>query len=176
MTEVERLCGKHVGKSVLLDTNLLLVLLMGAFDPHLLGSFKRVSGYRQGDYDLLVRFLRSFTVLLTTPHILTEVSNLAGHLPDGIKSDWFRSFGLFLQSQSAVPALVESWTPAGELAATPHFSAFGIADAGISALSNGALVVTEDHRLSGVLRKRGVTALNFADLRSFDDQMRMRRE
>jgi len=172
MNEAAILYGRHKGKSVLLDTNLLLVLLMGAFNPYLLGNFKRVSGYKVGDYDLLVRMLKSFTVLLTTPHILTEVSNLAGYLPESVKSDWFRSFGIFIKSQSDVPTMREFWTPAMELAATPQFAAFGIADAGIAAFSNEALVVTEDHRLSGALRKRGISVLNFADLRGLELRMR----
>jgi len=176
MTEVERLCGKHVGKSVLLDTNVLLILLLGAFDPKLLRSFKRVRDYHMGDYDLLVRFLRFFTVLRTTPHILTEISNLTGHLPERVRLEWFQSFGLFLKSQSGVPRLAESWKPAEKLASTPDFHAFGLADAGIADLSSEALVVSEDHRLTGVLRKRGVAVLNFADLRRADIGVRTRWE
>jgi len=38
------------------------------------------------------------------------------------------------------------------------------------------LVVSEDHRLTGVLRKRGVAVLNFADLRRADIGVRTRWE
>ena len=78
----------------------LLVFLTGASDPRLFGRFKRVSSYTIKDYELLVRLLRSFTVLLTTPHILTEVSNLANNLPERSKSDWYQNFAKLISSET----------------------------------------------------------------------------
>lgn len=153
------------GKTLLLDSNLLLVLLIGAYDPLRLRTFKRVSNFTIEDYDLLVRLLESFTILLTTPHILTEVSNLANSLPEPIKSDWYRSFAAWLRSKDATPGLREFWTPADQLADTPEFSAFGLTDAALSVLCSKALIVTEDRRLSGVLRQKGIAILNLDDLR-----------
>jgi hypothetical protein len=165
MTAEERLFARHVGKSVLLDSNLLLVFLAGSFDSRLFGSFKRVSAYTLKDYELLVRLLSSFTILLTTPHILTEVSNLANSLPEQSKPDWHKYIATLLASQQDTPGLRERWTPAVELAQMPEFSAFGITDAALTKLAPDALVITEDYRLSGVLRSQGVHVLNFGDLR-----------
>ena len=161
----ERLFAQFVGKSILLDSNLLLVFLTGSFDEQLFGRFKRVSAYSPDDYQLLLRFLRSFRVLLTTPHILTEVSNLANSLPDRVKPDWFSSFGELLKAQDRFPNVLERWVPSGQLAVTPEFIAFGITDACVSALSQEALILTEDYRLSGALRQREIAVLNFNDLR-----------
>jgi rRNA-processing protein FCF1 len=46
-----------------------------------------------------------------------------------------------------------------------EFGDFGITDAALTRLSSEALVITEDYRLSGSLRSRGVPVLNFGDLR-----------
>src|ERR1035437_8630030 len=165
MTLEEQLFARHSGKSVLLDSNLLLVFLAGSLDPPLFGRFKRVSAYTLKDYELLVRLLSSFTVLLTTPHILTEVSNLANSLPERFKPDWQRNLATLIASQQETPGLRERWTAATELAQMPEFAAFGITDAALTKLSSEALVITEDYRLSGVLRSRGVHVLNFGDLR-----------
>jgi hypothetical protein len=165
MTLEEQLFARHVGKSLLLDSNLLLVFLTGASDPGLFGRFKRISSYTIKDYELLVRLLNSFTVLLTTPHILTEVSNLANNLPDRSKAVWYRNFAKLILSEQDTPGLRERWTPAAELAETKEFAAFGIADSALASLSSEALVVTEDHRLSGALHSRGITVFNFGDLR-----------
>jgi hypothetical protein len=165
MTLEEQLFARHVGKSLLLDSNLLLVFLTGASDPRLFGRFRRVSSYTIKDYELLVRLLRSFTVLLTTPHILTEVSNLANHLPEQSKSSWYQNFAKLISSGQDTPGLRERWMPAAELAKTTEFVAFSITDAALASLSSEALVVTEDHRLSGVLQSRGVAVFNFGDLR-----------
>jgi hypothetical protein len=165
MTLEEQLFAKHKGKSVLLDSNLLLVFLSGSLSPRLFGQFKRVSTYTLGDYELLVRLLGSFTILLTTPHILTEVSNLANSLPEWLKPDWYRNFAALIASEQKTPGLRERWTSAVELAQMPEFLAFGITDAALTELSSDALVITEDYRLSGVLRSQGVAVLNFGDLR-----------
>jgi hypothetical protein len=165
MTLEEQFFVKHKGKSVLLDSNLLLVFLSGSLSPRLFGQFKRVSTYTLDDYELLVRLLSSFTILLTTPHILTEVSNLANSLPEWLKPDWHRNLAALIDSQHDTPGLRERWTPVTDLAQMPEFLAFGITDAALTELSSEALVVTEDYRLSGVLRSQGVPVLNFGDLR-----------
>jgi len=171
MTLEEQLFARHRGKSVLLDSNLLLVFLAGSFDPRLFGSFKRISGYTLNDYDLLVRFLGFFKTLLTTPHILTEVSNLANSLPLGIKPDWYRYFAILIASERDHSGLKEQWTPAIELAKMPEFAAFGITDTALTKLALDALVVTEDYRLSGFLRSQGVPVINFGDLRKLQQLM-----
>ena len=153
-------------KSILLDSNLLLVLLIGAYDPLLLQNFKRVRNFTIDDYDLLVVLLESHNILLTTPHILTEISNLANSLPEYIKADWFLSFAAWLQSKDDIPGLREIWTPAEQLATMPDFAAFGLTDTALSALAHETMIVTEDRRLSGVLRQRGLAVLNFDDVRS----------
>jgi hypothetical protein len=165
MTLEEQLFASHAGKSVLLDSNLLLVFLAGTLDKRLFGTFKRISDYTLKDYELLVRLLSSFTTLLTTPHILTEVSNLANSLPERFRPDWHRNIATLIASEHETPGLRERWTPALELAKMPEFSAFGITDAALSKLTSDALVVTEDYRLSGTLLSQGVHVLNFRDLR-----------
>jgi hypothetical protein len=172
MTPEELLFKRFIGKSILLDANLLLTVLIGAFDRRLLLKFKRVSSYSTDDYELLVRFLGAFTVLVTTPHILTEVSNLATSLPEHIRRDWLRSFGAFLTSENQKPGIREHWSSGQQLASIPEFVAFGITDAGLKQLASEALLLTEDRRLAGVLNQQGIPTLNFGDLRSLAKGLR----
>ena len=165
MTLEDQLFAQHAGKSVLLDSNLLLVFLSGLLGVHLFQGFKRISGYTIRDYELLVRLLGCFTVLLTTPHILTEVSNLANSLREPYKRDWYINLATLIVSDQEPAVLREKWIPSTELAGMPEFVAFGITDAALTRLSSEALVVTEDHRLSGALEGQGIHVLNFGDLR-----------
>jgi hypothetical protein len=165
MTLEEQLFARHAGRSVLLDSNLLLVFLSGLLGVHLFQRFKRISDYTVGDYELLVRLLGCFTVLLTTPHILTEVSNLANSLREPYKRDWFLNLATLITSGQRPAGLLEKWVPATVLAGMPEFVAFGITDAALAQLSSEALVITEDYRLSGVLTDQGIPVLNFGDLR-----------
>jgi hypothetical protein len=161
MTLEERLFAQYCGKSLLLDSNLLLVFVTGASDPRLFGRFKRVSSYTLQDYELLVRLLGAFMVLLTTPH----------SLPENSKADWFQRFAILLQSEGMTPGLREHWMSACELAKTPEFVEFGITDAALARLSSEALILTEDRRLSGTLRARGVSVLNFNDIREIEHSL-----
>jgi len=165
MTLEEQLFARHAGKSVLLDSNLLLVFLSGLLGTHVFHRFKRISDYTIRDYELLVRLLGCFTVLLTTPHILTEVSNLANSLKGPYKRDWYLNLATLIGSEQGPAGLREKWIPATELAGMPEFVAFGITDAALAKLSSEALVITEDYRLSGALKGKGTPVLNFGDLR-----------
>jgi uncharacterized protein YacL len=85
--------------------------------------------------------------------------------------DWHRNIATLLTSQHKTFGLRERWTPASELAQMPEFAAFGITDAALTKLASDALVVTDDHRLSGVLQSQGVPVLNFGDLRNLQQLM-----
>lgn len=166
MTLEEALFERHRGKAILLDTNLLVVLLAGSLGMHLFKRFDRVSSYSFDDYDLLLRLLREFRELITTPHILTEVSNLGNKLTGSYHQDWFVNLAAWIQTQGKHASVREEWTPAHHLAAQPHFTRFGITDCAILDRAAQPLVLTDDFALFGVLRKRNVDVINFAELRA----------
>jgi hypothetical protein len=161
----EGVFARHVGKRLLLDSNLFLVLLAGAVDRRLFGSFKRISTYSVADYEFLERLVSRFSILLTTPHILTEVGNLATSLHEQLRQEWNRKVASLLLCQQSNPGVKEHWTPASQLSAMPEFISFGLADAAVADLSSEALVVTDDYRLSGYLQQKRLSVLNFRDLR-----------
>lgn len=161
----EQVFARHVGKSILLDSNLLLVLLAGNLDFRLFGSFKRISTYSLEDYELLERLIKMFSILITTPYVLAEVSNLANSLSKQWQEDWLRNMAALLSCHNCKPLFDECWTPAKQLVLKPEFLAFGLTDASLAELSGSALILTDDFRLSGFLRRKGVSILNFRDLR-----------
>ncbi len=61
--------------ATLLDTNLLVLLVIGAVDTRWIGQHKRAKTFVASDWDLLQRQLEGAPIL-TTPHILAETSNL----------------------------------------------------------------------------------------------------
>ena len=158
MTSEESVFNEYRGKRVLLDANLFLLLLIGSFERQRIKQFKRTSGFLAEDFDLLVIFLQAFRTVVTTPHVLTEVSNLANSLPEHLKSSWYEHF-----AQRAFD-FVEIFEPAVNVMQQPSFNPFGLTDAALQA-SPDVLVLTEDYRLSGFLRTQGKAVLNFGDLR-----------
>ena len=63
-------------RKLILDTNLLLLLLIGACDKNFLQSCNCTRKYTGDGYDLLLKILRFFeSEIIITPHVLAEFSN-----------------------------------------------------------------------------------------------------
>jgi len=62
--------------SVLIDTNLLLLLIVGLYNKDLISVHKRTKEFMPKDFDLLVKCIKGYKILWVTSHCLAEVSNL----------------------------------------------------------------------------------------------------
>jgi hypothetical protein len=162
----EDLYLKHIGKPVLLDANLLLVLLSGMLGTTFFASFERVKNdYTFADYELLLNLISQFRGLITTPHILTEVSNLANKLHGTYRDAWYRKLAGFVSIGQGNSSVSEIWEPPKEFVTMAEFIKFGITDCVVARFASGGLVVTADGRLSSTLRSKGIDVLNFNELR-----------
>lgn len=157
---------KYRRSGVLVDTNLLLVYFVGLYDTatgyQLVNTFKYTKGdYKSGDFDILLDFLRKFDLLVTTPHILAEVSNsIIVELTDPAKD---LCLGLI---QKTIPTFQEYHVPAKDLLAEDQFRKYGVADMGILRTAVGRyLVLTDDGTLSGYLNKIGIDTLSLPEIK-----------
>lgn len=157
---------KYRSSGVLVDTNLLLVYIVGLYDTvtgyRLVNTFKYTKGdYGAGDFDVLLAFLKEFDVLVTTPHILAEVSNsIVGELTDPAKD---LCLGLI---QKTIPTFQEHHVPAKNLLAEEQFRTYGVADIGILRTAAGRyLVLTDDYSLSSYLNKIGIDTLSLPEIK-----------
>ena len=156
--DVEAILVRHLGKSLLLDSNLLLLFLIGTFQRDRIPVFKRTAHFTAEQFDTLLNVSTHFQKIVTTPHLLTEVSNLANSLPEYLKGDWSDHLA------EQIPSMTEILDPAFEIIRESAFNPFGIGDAAVQKASAEALVLTEDYRLSGYLRSLGIPVLNFSDI------------
>ena len=151
---------KHRRAGIVVDTNIFLLLIIGSVDRTLITRFKRTDQFTPGDFELLDRVLRRFDKVLTTPHILTEVSNMAGHLGEPAKTEVFAGLARL------VAALDESYEPGAALVGSQIFTRFGLTDCSIEVLArSGRLILTDDFRLSQYLAGLGADVVNFNHLR-----------
>ncbi len=72
------LIRKYKHKGLLIDTNSALLYLVGSFDPSLIRNHSRTSKYSEDDFDKVSKFIEFFVEMITTPHVLAEISNLLG--------------------------------------------------------------------------------------------------
>lgn len=158
MTVEEYTFSKYAGKPVLVDSNLLLLFMVGSFDQELIVRFKRTARYSVRHYELLVRILGYFSGVVATPHILTEVSNLANSLPEWMKLEWFAHFS------AQIPNLEERFRDTESLRLESGFLPFGLTDSALQHVASTTLLLTDDRRLAGYLVSVGIAVLNFDDL------------
>jgi len=154
------LVSRHRRRGILVDTNLLLLYFIGLFDLSHIQRFKRTSQFTPEDHSTLARVLGLFDQVMTTPNVLTEVSNLSGQLGEPMRSAYFEVFSRWLC------LLDERYTASSLSAQAEHFVPLGLTDAGIMGLAaSGFLVLTEDFRLAQRLQKIGADVINFNHLR-----------
>lgn len=70
-----KLLQKHKQKGILVDTNLMLLYLVGLFDPYLIRNFSRTAMFTENDFERVSKFIDYFDTKIIVPHVLTEVSD-----------------------------------------------------------------------------------------------------
>ena len=153
----------HKNKLVVIDTNLLLVYLVGCVDPQLITKFKKTnSRYCAEDFKILNDLTGNFKKFVTTPNILTEVSNLGGQLRDNAKIKFFALLSQFIQQTP------EKYIKSSEISKDDLFIKFGITDRGILELDKTKhLIITDDFKLCAFCIKHGFYSINFNHLRDY---------
>lgn len=150
-------------KGLLIDTNLLVLLIIGALGPEQIGKHKLTSKYVVEDYDLLTSFVDQFKQITTTSTILTEASNLLE--------------GYAYKGQEALVLLRRIVEVADELVFdsistmtvySKSYVKFGLSDATIHRVAQEKyLILTDDLRLCAYLQGLELIAINFNNLRTY---------
>jgi hypothetical protein len=151
---------RHSRSGVALDTNLLLPLWIGSYQRALLTKFKRTRKYSQS-YDLLAALIKPVSRLLITPHVVTEVSNLAGQLGEGLCQS-FRQ-----QVARIIPQCCEHSVASAKLVSDSLFPRLGLTDVALTELAGqNVLVLTDDLPLYLELMKQKHPVINFTHVLS----------
>lgn len=162
--QLQRLVVRHARRGIFLDTNVLLLLLFHQFLPHSIGG-PRLEKYSVKDAELLASFVNRFVYVFTTPHVLTETSNLAAQAISGSqKRELFKSFfPLFCSDErgSLLPCKLRRTKISPDL-----FVKLGLTDAVVvSVTANRRLLLTDDLDLHVAAISSGVDSINFTHMR-----------
>lgn len=149
-------------RGLLVDTNLLVLLVIGSVSETAIASNKRLSAYTLTDYKLLMSFINQFKTLFTTPHILTEVSNLIG-CETKPQQQGLEILNLLAQRmEEMLPASSETMSLYPK-----SYLKFGLSDASIHRVAtDNLLVLTDDLNFCYYLQGQNILALNFNNLRT----------
>jgi hypothetical protein len=138
---------------ILLDTNLLVVLIIGQVQQLLFGR-SPVSEFSISDFDLLV-------ATLSTPYILAETSAHFTKTGANARRDCRAALSAY------IPLMQTRYSTPEMLAQNQLFGQFGITDVSIfEAADDRTFVLTTDGALVGMLNAKGIPCLKYSDYRS----------
>ena len=145
---------------VLLDTNLLVLFVVGLTSKDLIERHKRLSEFVPEDYDALLRILKNASEVLVTPNTLTETSNLAAHIAEPARARVFATL------REVIARSTEVTITSKTAAAREEFVRLGLTDAAIiSATREDTVLLTTDLSLYLATIAVGSQALNFNHIR-----------
>lgn len=146
--------------SLLIDTNLLLLLLVGLTNKEYISSHKRTKNFSVKDFDLLIYLMEQFSEIWTTSHCMAEVSNLLRQTNDGQAEELMWTFQVFSSK------IKESHICKQVVFSTHHYLRLGITDAGlIKKAKRVSCSLTTDLDLYLAISKSGHNVKNFNHLR-----------
>jgi predicted nucleic acid-binding protein len=161
MNEDVAFIAKHQQRGALLDANILLVYVVGMCDTRLLPQFHHTKQYKD-DFPLIQRLVNHFRLIYTTPHVLTEVSNLGKKLGEKLSPRFFDEL------QKVVQVLEERSCTSKDATANRYFRTLGLTDAALLHIAvNDILVITADLPLYLTLRHTNIDAVNINHLRPY---------
>ena len=146
-------------KKILLDTNLLLLLVVGSVRIDLIQHHRRLSGFFASDFRRLADILSVAEKVVVTPNILTETSNLLGSPKSPSDTHLFQKLSEIVRNAEV---LEEIYIPSTEIAQMPQFPYLGLTDSGILSLKErNVVVLTRDMRLASECWSIGLDVLPF---------------
>lgn len=148
-------------RSVLLDTNLFLLLIVGLCNKDLIGKHKRTKNFVMEDFDLLAKSIDGYEILWVTSHCLAEVSNLLKQTHYDQAKQLMAFFSTFIARAK------ESHIPKEVIFRNDVLVRLGVADTGIVIKSKRvSCVFTVDFDLYNQISREGNKVVNFNNLRT----------
>jgi hypothetical protein len=158
---------------ILLDTNLLLLFVVGAASLKHKSSLsylkmhKRLRNeYSEDDYAMLLEMIQDAPNIIITPNTMTETSNLLRHIDNPAKSN------IALYMRDFIAGQPETYINSTKGAARGEFVRLGLTDAvllEVSMLTNNevpVILLTADLDLFCAAESAGYKALNFNHFRN----------
>lgn len=150
-------------KGLIIDTNLLLLLLIGLFDKNQIEKVRRIRTYSIDDFEKIIRLIDFYNKEITiTSNLLTEICNLSDTFNIESKYKFFKFLEEFQSKltehhESSFSIILNNQTA---------FYKFGISDASIVNLAKEKyLVLTDDLSLYHFISSQNFATLNYNHLR-----------
>lgn len=147
-------------KGLILDTNLLLLLVVGSASKEYISKHKRLRAYSEIDFDLLTELISPAPSILVTPNTLTETSNLIGHIAEPARTKILEVFCDYIRAAD------EHYCESRQAIGRKEFLRLGLTDSVLlHETTNSFILLTADLNLYLAAVNEGYPAKNFNHFR-----------
>jgi hypothetical protein len=140
-----------------LDTNLLILLVVGGTSRAYIEKHKRLKSFTVKDFDLLTELLFRIESIITTPNVLTETSNLLAQIEEPVRSEIFNTFS------KNIKMIEEIYIDSKIASQQKEFTRLGLTDAALLVVlrDSASTLITTDLGLYLAASDRGLKVINF---------------
>jgi predicted nucleic acid-binding protein len=136
---------------IIIDSNALVVLLIGFIDPNLIKSHNRTSIYDEEDYYELLQVIGDINNILVLPNIWTEVDNLLNNFSGNYKYPYINKI------TDTIKLTTEKYLKSAIACENHAFFELGLTDSLILEIAKECqLLITSDSRLSDYAIANGI--------------------
>jgi hypothetical protein len=144
----------------LLDTNLLLLFVVGTASREYIARHKRLTEFTLDDYDALLQITSNAPSVFVTPNTLTETSNLAAYINEPARTKVREVLRDIIASSR------ELYITSHKASGRDEFLRLGLTDVAlIEASSQPATILTTDLDLYRAASANGAPVINFNHIR-----------
>jgi len=157
---------KYCRKGIIVDTNVMLVYIVGIYGHNYLPKFKRTRGYDREVFEYIYSVLAQFRRHIITPHILTELSNLSPKIRDNKQDNKLAAY--FTVFKDVLERASERYINKDNILNSTLLPKLGVTDLTIieAAEKYKCLVFTDDGPATGCMRHKGIEVLNLKEIRT----------
>lgn len=152
---------------MIIDSNLLLILLVGLCDPDQIGRKKHTKEFCKDDFAVLCDALVGFESLCVTPNVATECSNLIcgrdNHGANACEAQMLAK----LFDEGHLYRLSEHYVESRAAVQRREYSYLGLGDCSLLHLVDARhAIITEDNKLADAAQRINPASVNFNHVRT----------
>lgn len=146
---------------IFIDTNALILLVVGLIDKSLISSHKRTSIYESTDFENLALLIGDLDKVVTTPNVLTEVDNLLNNFQRGHRWSYFQIF------RELISKSTEKFLESKQIIDSDAFFEIGLTDTGVLEICKECdFLITGDSKLADYASAFGIKVVDLVKIRN----------
>lgn len=146
---------------IIIDSNSLILLLIGCIDEELIANHKRTSIFTKQDYHNLLYLITDIKEILVLPNIWTEVDNLLNRFSGNYKWPYITEI------RKIISQTTENYLSSKTGVDSMYFENIGLTDSLILELAKDCeLLITSDSVLSDFASANGIMVYDMVQMRN----------